>query len=155
MAYQPNTGPKEYEEKVLEIKRVSKKNKGGNTISFSALVVIGNKKGKIATGHAKSRDVPSAVQKAISAAKRNIVEIPLKEGTIHHPVDAKYGAAKVLLMPAPQGSGIIAGGAVRTVVELVGIKDISSKMLGSSNKVTNVRCAIEAMKKLKVIDKKA
>ena len=140
---------KEYQEHVVQIKRVSKKNQGGSSMSFAALVVIGNKKGKIGTGIGKAGDVPSAVQKAISNAKKSIVEIKLKGGTIPHRISNKYGSAKVLMMPAPEGSGIIAGGSVRNVVELCGIKNISAKILGSANKTCNVRCAIEALAKLR------
>lgn len=140
---------KEFEERLIEIRRVSKKNKGGSKMSFSALVVIGNKKGKVGSGIGKARDVPTAIQKAVTKAKRNMIEVKLKENTIPHQVDEKYASAKVLLMPAPRGSGIIAGGTVRSVVELAGIQDISAKMLGSSNKTSNVRCAIAALKKLK------
>jgi small subunit ribosomal protein S5 len=140
---------KEFEEKVIEIKRVSKKTRGGNSIHFTALVVVGNKQGKVGLGLGAAMDVAESVRKAIEKAKANLISIKLHEGTISHEVMAKYKAAEVLLKPAPEGSGIIAGGAVRSVVELVGIKDVSSKMLGSSNKQCNVVCTIDALKKLK------
>ena len=126
---------KEYEERVIQIKRVSKKTKGGNKIGFTALVVIGNKKGKVGIGLGKSESVASAIRKAIQRAKDSVVEIDLK--------------GNILLRPAPEGSGIIAGGSVRDVVELVGLKDISAKMLGSNNKNNNVKCAIQALEMLR------
>ncbi|HLC93757.1 MAG TPA: 30S ribosomal protein S5 [Patescibacteria group bacterium] len=142
-------GPKEYEEKVIQIKRVSKKTRGGNKIGFTALVVIGNKGGKVGTGLGKATDVTSAVQKAVQTAKNNMVTVKLKGSTIAHEVEDKYGASRIILKPAPEGSGIIAGGSVRSVVELAGIKDISAKILGSNNKVGNVRCTLSALGKLK------
>lgn len=139
----------EYEEKVLEIKRVAKKIKGGNTIGFTVLVVVGNRNGKVGYGYDKARNVSDAIQKAVAAAKKNIVEIKLKGKTISHETFAKYGSARVVLRPAPEGTGIIAGGSVRIVAGLAGIKDISSKVLGSKNKLSNVRCTIKALQKLK------
>jgi small subunit ribosomal protein S5 len=140
---------KEFDEKVIQIKRVSKKTRGGNKIGFTALLVVGNKKGKVGVGLGKATDVSSAVQKAVQVARRNLVDIKIKGNTIAHEVSCKSGSAEVLLKPAPKGSGIIAGGSVRTVAELAGIKDISGKMLGSNNKIENVRCAIKALGKLK------
>jgi small subunit ribosomal protein S5 len=137
------------EEKVVTIKRVSKKTTGGNAISFAALVVVGDRKGSVGTGYGKAKDVPTAIRKAIEKAKDKMVNVPLSGTSIPYDVSAKYGAAKVLLKPAPEGSGLIAGGTIRVVLELAGIKDITSKMLGSSNKVSNVRCTMKALKKLK------
>ncbi|MFC1700083.1 30S ribosomal protein S5 [Patescibacteria group bacterium] len=139
----------EFEERVLEIRRVSKKIKGGNAIGFTALVVTGDKSGTIGYGYGKARSVAAAIHKAIATAKKNNTKLKIKDGTIAHSVEAKIGGAKVLLKPAPEGSGIIAGGSVRVVVDLAGIENISSKMLGSNNKLANVRCAIKALKKLK------
>ena len=133
----------------MTIKRVSKKTTGGNDIGFTALVLVGDKKGSVGTGYGKAKDVSTAIRKAISKAKENMIDVRLKGTSISYDVSAKYGAAKVLLKPAPKGSGLIAGGSIRVVLELAGIKDISSKMLGSNNKVSNVRCTIEALKKLK------
>ncbi|MCA9308693.1 MAG: 30S ribosomal protein S5 [Patescibacteria group bacterium] len=149
-----NTGylkQSEYEERVLQIKRVSKKTNGGNSIKFTALVVVGNKKGTVGYGMGKAVDVPSAIQKGIKAAKANTININLAGSTIPHEINAKYNSAKVMLKPAPVGSGIIAGGVVRHVVELAGITDISSKMHGSNNKVCNVICSLDALSKLKPI----
>ncbi|OGC50013.1 30S ribosomal protein S5 [candidate division WWE3 bacterium RBG_16_37_10] len=140
---------REFEEKVIQIKRVSKKTSGGNTIGFSALVVVGDKKGRVGVGLGKAKDVSSSVQKAVSQAKRNLVNVKLKNTSIAHEVHSTYGAAEVFLKPAPKGSGIIAGGAVRVVLELVGVKDVSAKMLGSNNRSSNLKCALEALKKLK------
>lgn len=148
---QPRTyarAKKEFEEVVYQLKRVSKKNTGGNTISFTALVIVGDKKGRIGAALGKSRDVSKAIQKAISKAKDNVITVNLKGNTIPHEVTHKYSASKVLLKPAPKGSGIIAGGPIRAVLELAGVKDVSAKMLGSSNKLTNVRGTIEALGKL-------
>jgi small subunit ribosomal protein S5 len=139
----------EIEEKVIEIRRVSKKTKGGNTIGFTALVVVGNRDGKVGYGYGKAGNVADAIGKAVSSAKKNMQKIKLKGKTIRHEVTAKLGASKILLKPAPEGTGIIAGGSVRTVVDLAGIKDISSKVLGSNNKLLNVRCAIKALNKLR------
>ena len=139
----------EFEERVLEIRRVSKKVKGGNAIGFTALVVTGDKSGTIGYGYGKARSVATAIQKAIASAKKNYTKVKIKNGTIAHPVEAKVGAAKVLLKPAPTGSGIIAGGPIRVIVDLAGIENVSSKMLGSNNKLANVRCTIKALKKLK------
>lgn len=139
----------EYEEKVIEIKRVSKKTKGGNAVGFTALVVLGNRNGKVGHGYGKAKNVAEAIQKALTSAKKKMINIKLTGKTIAHDVDAKLGSAKVALRPASEGSGIIAGGSVRVVVELAGIKDISAKMLGSNNKLSNVRCTIKALEKLK------
>lgn len=139
----------EYEEKVIEIKRVSKKRKGGNDVGFTALVVLGNRNGKVGHGYGKAKNVAEAIQKALTSAKKKMLNIKISGKTIAHNVEAKLGSAKVALRPASEGSGIIAGGSVRVVVELAGIKDISAKMLGSNNKLSNVRCTIKALEKLK------
>jgi small subunit ribosomal protein S5 len=130
----------EYEEKVIEIKRVSKKIKGGNAVGFTALVVLGNRNGKVGHGYGKAKNVAEAIQKALTSAKKKMINIKLTGKTIAH---------DVALRPASEGSGIIAGGSVRVVVELAGIKDISAKMFGSNNKLSNVRCTIKALEKLK------
>lgn len=140
---------KEFEEKVVQVRRVSKKTKGGNKISFSVLVVVGDKKGRVGVGLSKAPDVRSAIQKGVNYAQKHLIKIPLKKGTIPHEVRVKHGSAKVLLKPAPAGSGIIAGGAVRDVVEVAGIEDIVSKILGTRNKVSNVYATMEALRKLK------
>src|SRR3989344_5343866 len=128
---------KEFEERVFQIKRVSKKTSGGNAIGFTALVIVGNKEGKVGAGLGKAKDVSKAIQKGLSKAKENIIDVNIKETTIPHIIEHKYAAAKVLLKPAPKGSGLIAGGTVRVVLEMAGIKDVSAKMLGSNNKMAN------------------
>lgn len=143
--------PKEFEEKVIEVKRVSKKTTGGSSMGFTALVVIGNKKGKIGYAVGKANDYASAVQKALQKARRSLVDVSLRENTVPHEVSAKFKAAEVYLKPAPKGSGIIAGGTVRAVVELAGVRDVSAKMLGSNNKAANVQCAILALQKLQAV----
>lgn len=138
----------ELEEKIVQVNRVSKKTKGGNKIGFSALVVVGNKKGKVGVGLGKAPDVSSAIKKGIAIAKKHMIKVPIVRGTIPLEVRVKLGAAKVLLKPAPIGSGVIAGGAVRNVVEVAGIHNISSKVLGTKNQASNVYAAMEALKKL-------
>lgn len=140
---------KEFEEKVIQIKRVSKKTKGGDQMGFTALVAVGNKKGEIGTGLAKSKDVVSAIKKAMKKANRSKIEVNISGDTIAYDVFAKYGGAEVMIKPASEGTGLIAGGAVRTVLELAGVKNASAKMLGSSNKTSNVRATIEALQKLR------
>jgi len=138
----------EFVEKIAQINRVAKKTKGGNKISFSVLVVVGDRKGKVGVGLGKALDVSSAVKKALSKAKKSMIEVPMKNTTIPHEIRMKKGAAKILLKPAPVGTGIIAGGAVRMVVEAAGIRDIVSKILGSNNKASNVYATMEALKEL-------
>jgi small subunit ribosomal protein S5 len=141
--------PSEFEEKVVQVNRVSKKTKGGNKIGFSVLVVIGDKKGKVGVGLGGAPDVSSAVKKAVSYAKKHMIIVPMKDRTIPHEVRIKRGAAIIMIKPAPPGTGVIAGGAVRAVVEAAGIRDIVSKILGSKNQASNVYATMEALKKLK------
>lgn len=141
--------PKEFEEKIVQINRVSKKTKGGNKIGFSVLIVIGDKKGRVGVGLGKAPDVPSAIRKASSYAKKHMLLVPMRNNTIPHEIYIKKGAAKVLLKPAPPGTGVIAGGAVRAVVDAAGIKDVVSKILGSKNQASNVYAAMEALRQLR------
>lgn len=144
--------PSEFLEKVVQVNRVSKKTKGGDKRSLSVIVVAGDKKGRVGVGLGKAADVQSAVAKASTYAKKHLITVPLKNGrTIPHEIYIKYGAAKVLLKPAPEGTGVIAGGAVRVVVEAAGILDIVSKTLGTKNKASNVYATLEALKRLKVM----
>lgn len=136
---------KEFEEKVVQVNRVSKKTKGGNRIGFSVIVVVGDKKGRVGVGLGKARDVASAIRKGISLAKKHLIDVPLVGGTIPHDIYIKRGAAKVILKPAPEGSGVIAGGAVRVVVEAAGIRNISSKVLGTKNPASNIYATLEAL----------
>ncbi|HNP89205.1 MAG: 30S ribosomal protein S5 [Microgenomates group bacterium ADurb.Bin219] len=144
------SGNDEFSEKVVRVSRVSKKRAGGSKISFSAIVVVGDKKGKVGVGLGKAPTVSLAVAKGSAYAKRHLVEITLRKGTIIHEVRVKRGAAKILLKPAPEGSGIIAGGSVRAVVEMAGIKNISSKILGTGNQASNIYATLEALKQLSV-----
>jgi len=145
---------KEFEETVIEIKRISKKTKGGNTIRFSALVVVGDKKGKVGIGLSKAPDVPSAIRKSIEFAKRKMIKVPIKGTTIPYSVREKFSAAKVILKPAPPGSGIIAGGPMRVVLEAAGIRDAVGKFLGTNNKASNVYATLKALEAISEIDQK-
>lgn len=139
----------EFFEKVVQVNRVSKKTPGGNKRSLSVIVVVGDRKGRVGVGLGKASDVQSSVKKATVYAKKHLISVPLKNRTIPHPVFIKRGAAKVLLKPAPVGTGVIAGGAVRIVVEAAGIQDIVSKILGTKNQASNVYATLEALGKLK------
>lgn len=141
---------KEFEEKVVQINRVSKKTKGGNRIGFSVLVVVGDKKGRVGVGLGKAPDVASAIGKAVKYARKHLIMVAMVVSTIPHDIYVKRGAAKVLLKPAPAGTGVIAGGAVRAVVEAAGIRDIVSKTLGSKNQASNVYATLEALTLLKI-----
>lgn len=149
-----NFATKEFEETVVDIRRISKKTKGGNTIRFSALVVIGDKNGRVGVGLSKASDVSSAIKKSIESAKRKIIRVPLKGTTIPYSVEEKFSAARVLLKPAPPGSGIIAGGPMRVVLESAGVRDAVGKILGTSNKISNVYACLKALKTIAKIDKK-
>lgn len=140
--------PSEFVEDIVQINRVSKKTKGGNKIGFAALAVVGNKKGKVGVGLGKAADVAAAIRKGVSVAKKHLIEVPIINETIPFGVRVKLGAAKVLLKPAPKGSGVIAGGAVRSVVAAAGIQNISSKVLGTDNQASNVYAAMEALKRI-------
>lgn len=146
-----NNFEKEFVESVVQINRISKKTKGGNQMRFAALVVVGDKKGKVGVGLSKAKDVRSAIQKAISSAKKRLIVVPLKGTTLAYEVKEKYGAAKVLLKPAPEGSGIIAGGAIRVVLDAAGVKDASAKIMGTKNKITNVYATLSALEKISLM----
>ena len=134
-------------EKLVHINRITKVVKGGRRFGFSALVVVGNQNGKIGVAHAKAKQVPDAIKKATQSAKNNLFKIPLREGrTLHHDVLSKDGAGKVLLRSAPSGTGIIAGGPIRAACEVLGIKDIVGKSLGSSNPLNVLRACIKGLK---------
>jgi len=144
-----NNPNKEFEEKVIQINRVTKKTKGGNKLGFTALVVVGDKKGRVGVALGKANDVLSAIKKGIRLAKKNFIKVPLfRNRTIPHETMVKFGGAKVLLRPAPLGTGVIAGGSVRAVVEAAGIQNIVSKILGSNNKINNVYATFYALKGL-------
>jgi len=137
--------PKEFEETVVQINRISKKTKGGNQVRFSALVVVGDKKGRVGVGLSKATDVRSAIKKSIDKATRSVVTIRMAGSTLPYSVREKFYAAKVLLKPAPSGSGIIAGGPMRVVLEAAGVKDAVGKILGTNNKISNVYATLKAL----------
>lgn len=145
----------DFVEEVVQINRISKKTKGGNKISFAALAVVGDKAGKVGAAHGKAADVASAIRKAVSAAKKHLIEVPMVNGTIPFDITIKKDAARVMLKPAPAGSGIIAGGAVRSVVVAAGIQNISSKVLGSNNKASNVYATVAALQTIAVMHQKS
>ncbi len=142
----------ELTERVVQINRVSKVVKGGRRFSFSAIVVVGDGRGHVGAGLGKADEVPDAIKKGIEDAKKHIIKVPLTDRTIPHPVTADFGAAKVLLRPASKGTGVIAGGSVRAVVESAGISDILSKSLGSTNPVNVVMATMAALKVLRSAD---
>ena len=144
-----DAGQLEIKDTVVSINRVTKVVKGGKNLSFSALVVVGDGHGVVGYGVGKAKEVPSAIKKGIEAAKKNLIRVPLRGATIPHPVVGDFGAGKVLLKPAPEGTGIIAGGAVRAVVESCGIANVLTKSLGSANAHNVVRAAFTALQGLR------
>ncbi len=142
----------ELEKKTVAINRITKVVKGGRKMRFSALVVIGDKKGKIGIGMGKGTEVSIAIEKANVDAKRNMIEISLKDTTIPHEVIGKFEKTKVIMMPAPKGTGIIAGGSVRSLVELVGIEDITTKLYGSNNPINCVKATLDGLRQLRTIE---
>jgi small subunit ribosomal protein S5 len=140
---------KKFEEKVLMVRRVSKKIPGGNYISFSALVVVGDRKGQVGIGLGRGLEVPPAIQKAINYAKKHLIKVPLFKKTLPHKIKIKYKAAKVLLKPAPEGTGLKVGGVARLILEVCGVENASGKILGSRNKIANAYAVLKALKNLK------
>ena len=155
MAGKYDRGASEYEERVVALNRVSKTVKGGRVMKFSALVVIGDQKGTIGVGQGKAAEVPDAIRKAIEDAKKNLVTLSLKGSSIPHEVIGEFGAGRVLLKPAAAGTGVIAGGAVRAVVEVAGIKDIRTKCLRSRNPQNVVNATVEGLKSLRTAEQVA
>ena len=139
-----------YEERVLLIKRVSKKTRGGNHVTFSALVVVGNRKGKVGLGVGRSLEVPPAIQKAITYAKKHMINVPVNGTTLPHEIKLKYKAGLILLRPAPEGTGLKVGSVVRVILSLAGIYNASGKIIGSRNQTVNAYAVIAALQKLRV-----
>jgi small subunit ribosomal protein S5 len=139
----------EFQEKLVSINRVAKVVKGGKRFGFAALVVIGDGRGRVGTGHGKAREVPDAIRKATESAKRHMIRVPMREGrTLHHDVEGQYGAGHVILRSAAQGTGIIAGGPMRAIFEVLGIQDVVAKSKGSSNPHNMVRATFDALQRI-------
>lgn len=141
--------PSEFEEEVLQIDRVTRVVKGGRRLRFRATVIVGNKNGKVGLGIGKSTEVVGAIQKAINQAKKRMIIVPLNKGTLPHEITIKFKSARLMMMPAAPGAGIIAGGAVRKIAELAGIKNMLSKIFGTRNRITNAYATMLALQKLR------
>ncbi len=138
----------EFADRLVAINRVSKTVKGGKRFGFAALVVVGDQKGRVGFGKGKAKEVPEAIRKATEQAKRQMIRVPLREGrTLHHDMEGRHGAGKVIMRTAPQGTGIIAGGPMRAVFEMLGVQDVVSKSLGSQNPYNMIRATIDGLKK--------
>lgn len=138
----------EFADRLVAINRVSKTVKGGKRFGFAALVVVGDQKGRVGFGKGKAKEVPEAIRKGTEAAKRNMIRVPLREGrTLHHDINGRHGAGKVVMRTAPQGTGIIAGGPMRAVFEMLGVQDVVSKSLGSANPYNMIRATMDGLKK--------
>jgi len=141
---------KKFEEKVLLIRRVSKKTSGGNYVTFSALVVVGDKKGKVGIGLGRALEVPPAIQKAMNHAKKHMIEVPIYNNTLPHEIKLKFKSAKILLKPAPEGTGLKVGSVARVLLDLAGVNNASGKIIGSRNQIVNTYAVMEALKLLKL-----
>ncbi len=135
-------------EKMIAINRVTKVVKGGRIMGFAALTVVGDGDGRIGMGKGKSKEVPVGVQKAMEEARRNLIKVPLKNGTLHHMVSGRHGASRVMMMPAKPGTGVIAGGAMRAIFEVMGVTDVVAKSTGSSNPYNLVRATLDGLAKM-------
>ena len=142
---QENSQQSDMAEKLIAVNRVSKVVKGGRIFSFTALTVVGDGNGRVGFGYGKAREVPAAIQKAMEKARRNMVTVALNEGTLHHPVKGRHSGSKVYMQPAAEGTGVIAGGAMRAVLEVAGVHNVLSKAYGSTNPINVVRATIGAL----------
>ena len=140
--------PREFEQKILDLARVTRVTAGGKRMRFRVCLIIGDKKGRVGYGVAKGADVQIAVEKAFRQAKKNILTVPLVEETIPFPINMKLGASKIIMKPAPKGTGLKSGGAIRTVLELAGVPNAVTKILGTNNKINNVKATFAALKQL-------
>ena len=154
MAREPNNkgrrdeAPPEFSDRLVAINRVSKTVKGGKRFGFAALVVVGDQKGRVGFGKGKAKEVPEAIRKATEQAKRNMIRVPLREGrTLHHDMEGRHGAGKVVMRTAPTGTGIIAGGPMRAVFEMLGIQDVVAKSIGSQNPYNMIRATLDGLRK--------
>ncbi len=146
--FQSSGGDDEYLEKLVNINRVAKVVKGGRQFGFTALTVVGDGKGRVGMGKGKAREVPAAIQKSMESARKNMVRVPLKDDTLHYAITARHGAAKVYMQPASQGTGIIAGGPMRAVFEVLGVRDVLAKCIGSPNPVNVIRATIKGLSQM-------
>jgi len=144
-AFESSTSTDGIQERLVSIRRVAKVVKGGRIFGFSALTVVGDGEGRVGFGTGKAREVPVAIQKAMEAARKNMVEVPLSEGTLQYPIVAEHGAAKVFMQPASEGTGVIAGGPMRAVFDVVGVHNVLAKCIGSSNPINVVRATIKGL----------
>lgn len=145
MAKEQQVQANDLQEKLIAVNRVSKAVKGGRIMSFTALTVVGDGNGRVGFGYGKAREVPAAIQKAMEKARRSMVTIALNEGTLHHPVKGRHSGSKVYMQPAAEGTGVIAGGAMRAVLEVAGVHNVLSKAYGSTNPINIVRATIDAL----------
>lgn len=151
MATKINPNDLALEERIIRTNRVQKTHKGGRTLSWSVLVVVGDKNGYVGVGLGKALSIPDAIRKGVETAKKDLMQVPLIDGTIPHEITVNYGASRVLLRPASPGTGVVAGGAVRAILEAAGVKDVLAKSLGSSNAVNNAWATIKALSELKTV----
>ena len=138
----------EFQEKLVQVNRVAKVVKGGRIFGFTALTVVGDGKGKVGFGRGKAREVPVAIQKAMEAARRNMINVELNDGTIQYPIRASHGASKIYMQPASEGTGVIAGGAMRAILELAGVNNVLAKCYGSTNPVNVVRATFNGLREM-------